>query len=151
MRRPWMNLARLAMAGLFALLVLTPGSGVQAKTKLSSSAESGLLLIMFEQDGCHYCEVWDANIGVSYDKTREGKFAPLKKVDIHVDDDIENVRPVIFTPTFVLYKDGREVGRLTGYISDDFFWGLLNPMLKKHGYKDEIQESKASELKARIK
>ena len=151
MKRHWLILARLAIAGLFILFFMAPGANLQAKTKLQSSAQSGLTLIMFEQDGCHYCEVWDENIGVSYDKTREGRYAPLKKVDIHVDDDIENVKPVIFTPTFVLYKNGREVGRLTGYISDDFFWGLLNPLLKKHGYTDKVLESKASGFKARIK
>ena len=132
------------IAGLMAVFTLLPIASLQAVGTASNIPTKGLSLIMFEQEACHYCEIWDANIGVSYDKTREGKFAPLKKVDIHLDDDVANVKPVVFTPTFVLYKDGKEVGRLTGYISDDFFWGLLNPMLKKHGYSDKEHVSKGA-------
>ena len=33
--------------------------------------------------------------------------------------------PVRYTPTFVVVDNGREVGRITGYINDDAFWGLL--------------------------
>ena len=133
------------LAGLLAVFAMLPLASLQAGTTSHKVPSKGLNLIMFEQEGCHYCEVWDTNIGVSYDKTSEGKFAPLKKVDIHLDDDVANVKPVIFTPTFVLYKDGKEVGRLTGYISDDFFWGMLKPMIKKYGFRDEEgQASKAS-------
>ena len=132
----------LFIAGLVAFFALLPIGPLQAAN--TNVPTKGVSLIMFEQDACPYCEIWDANIGVSYHKTREGKFAPLTKVDIHHDDDVANVRPVVFTPTFVLYKDGKEVGRLTGYISDDFFWGLLNPMLKKHGYREEGQASKGA-------
>ncbi len=129
------------MAGLMLTFALVPSVTSQAASYPSKVPAKGISLIMFEQEACPYCEIWDENIGVSYNMTREGKFAPLKKVDIHNDADVANVKPVIFTPTFVLYKDGKEVGRLTGYISDDFFWGMLNPMLKKLGYRDEGQAS----------
>ncbi len=102
-----------------------------------------LELIMFEQEGCHYCQAWDDDIGVVYDKTPEGKFAPLRKIDIHTDEKLPNVRPVVFTPTFVLYKKGREVGRITGFISEDFFWSMLETMLKKHGFGNRGQEKKS--------
>ena len=39
--------------------------------------------------------------------------------------------PVVVTPTFVLVERGREVGRITGYPGADFFWGLLDGLLKK--------------------
>ncbi len=145
MNRQRMLVGGFFIAGMMACFALFSSAPSQAADGSSAVPSKGITLIMFEQDACPYCEIWDANIGVSYDKTREGKFAPLSKVDIHHDDDVPNVRPVVFTPTFVLYKDGKEVGRLTGYISDDFFWGLLNPMLKKHGYRDEDQANKGAE------
>ena len=37
--------------------------------------------------------------------------------------------PVIAAPTFVLFDEGREIGRITGYPGDDAFWGLLGKML----------------------
>lgn len=144
MKKQRMFVGGFFIAGLLAFFASLPSVPSQAADASSTVPSTGLALIMFEQDACPYCEIWDANIGVSYHKTREGKFAPLSKVDIHHDDDVPNVRPVVFTPTFVLYKDGKEVGRLTGYISDDFFWGLLSPMLKKHGYRDEGQANKGA-------
>jgi thioredoxin-related protein len=38
---------------------------------------------------------------------------------------------VRYTPTFVVADNGREIGRITGYISDDAFWGLLGTFVAK--------------------
>lgn len=138
------------MMGLVMIVTLLSSGQSPVSSKVADVSTQGIQLIMFEQEGCHYCQVWDDNIGGSYHKTTEGKFAPLRKVDIHTDDKVANVKPVIFTPTFVLYKDGKEVGRLTGYISDDFFWGLLGPLLLKHGYRNDVQKSEAAVLKGQV-
>ena len=49
--------------------------------------------------------------------------------------DIEKIsglqRDVIFTPTFVLMENNKELGRLEGYSSEDFFWELLEMILEK--------------------
>jgi hypothetical protein len=42
------------------------------------------------------------------------------------------MKPTRFTPTFVLVADGREVGRITGYPGEDFFWGLLQRLIEAH-------------------
>ena len=39
-------------------------------------------LIMVEQQGCYYCLEWKDQLGHIYPKTPEGKFAPLKTIDI---------------------------------------------------------------------
>ena len=80
-------------------------------------------LIMFEQAGCDWCERWHEDIGVIYHKTIEGKTAPLRPIDIHekLPDDLRNLKPGRFTPTFVLVNDGAEVGRIRGYPGEDFF------------------------------
>ena len=90
-------------------------------------------LLMFEEHWCHYCEQWDEEIGVIFHKTTEGKRAPLRRVDIHGDfpADVELAMRPQFTPTFVLVKDGREIGRIEGYPGEDFFWGLLNRLMAK--------------------
>ena len=36
--------------------------------------------------------------------------------------------PIRYTPTFVLARDGREVGRIEGYPGDSFFWALLDKL-----------------------
>ena len=39
----------------------------------------------------------------------------------------------VFTPTFVLVREGRELARIEGYPGEDFFWGLLAAMLRDAG------------------
>ena len=39
--------------------------------------------------------------------------------------------PVRFTPTFLLVEGDREIGRLTGYMNDAIFWGLLDGLLER--------------------
>ena len=89
-------------------------------------------LIMVEQQGCYYCLEWKDQLGHIYPKTPEGKYAPLKTIDITEVDQLEGLqRDVIFTPTFVLMEDNKELGRLEGYSSEDFFWELLELILEK--------------------
>ena len=89
-------------------------------------------LIMVEQQGCYYCLEWKDQLGHIYPKTPEGKYAPLKTIDITEVDKLKGLqRDVIFTPTFVLMEDNKELGRLEGYSSEDFFWELLELILEK--------------------
>ncbi len=96
-------------------------------------AASAASLVMMEQEYCEYCEAWDADVGVIYGKTPEGEKAPLRRIDIHdtLPDDLKFITGVVFTPTFVLVEDGKEIGRIRGYPGEDFFWGLLQKMLEK--------------------
>lgn len=90
-------------------------------------------LVMVEQAGCHYCEKWDHEIGPIYPKTAEGKRAPLRRVDLrNLPDDIDFKSRPVFTPTFVLVEDGKELGRIEGYAGDEFFWFLIDNLLNEH-------------------
>lgn len=99
---------------------------------LSGRADAAQL-VMVEQDACEWCEVWNEEIGGVYHKTTEGKFAPLRRVDIHDDmpDDLQFITGLVYTPTFVLVDKGKEIGRIRGYPGEDFFWGLLQQLIGK--------------------
>jgi hypothetical protein len=89
-------------------------------------------LIMIDQTGCHYCESWTEEIGPIYPKTAEGKFAPLRRINIRaIPDELELTSRPAFTPTFILVEDNKELGRLEGYPGEDFFWPLVAELLKK--------------------
>ncbi len=124
------------MQRLLIILFLVFSSGSWVTAKAAS-------LIMVEQEYCEYCEAWNENVGVIYDKTDEGKKAPLRRVDIHdpMPDDLNFITGVIFTPTFVLVDNGKEIGRIRGYASESFFWGLLQKLIDKLPEK-EISSSK---------
>jgi hypothetical protein len=101
------------------------------------NAEPGVQLIMVETEGCEWCEAWHEQIGPVYAKTAEGKFAPLRRVELAdpIPADLKGMKPVAFTPTFVVMKDGKEVGRVIGYVGDIFFFPLLDEVLVKIGFE----------------
>ncbi len=108
---------------------------IWASTALSSAA---LELVMVEERGCMWCARWNAEIAPIYPKTPEGTAAPLRRISLHapLPDDVTVARPLVYTPTFVLLRDGQEVSRIEGYPGEDFFWSLLAQM---------IAESKSTE------
>ncbi|MGI9464138.1 MAG: transcriptional regulator [Aestuariivirgaceae bacterium] len=90
-------------------------------------------LVMVEQHACEWCEAWNEDVGVVYDKTMEGKSAPLRRIDIHdpLPGDLQFITGLVYTPTFVLVDGGKEIGRIRGYPGEDFFWGLLQQLVAK--------------------
>lgn len=103
-----------------------------------TSAAGELKLLMFEQDSCIWCEAWNRQIGPAYPNSWEGKAAPLQRVDIHSGNrrDYQVLAWPRHTPTFVLVEDGREIGRLTGYPGEDFFWPMLDEIFGRAGLKE---------------
>jgi len=87
-------------------------------------------LVMFEDAGCSWCRRFLAEIGPIYPRTEEGRRAPLRRLDISeaTRSGLNLKTRVTVTPTFVLVADGVEVGRITGYPGQDFFWGLLGEL-----------------------
>jgi hypothetical protein len=90
-------------------------------------------LVMFEQAGCAWCQMFDREIAPIYGKTAEGLRAPLRRVDIDgaVPPDLAFIQVERLTPLFVLTDKGREIGRIRGYPGEDNFWGLLGVLIKK--------------------
>lgn len=90
-------------------------------------------LVYFNSPACSVCERWDEEVGVLYNSTEEAQRLPLRPQSIHDEkpDDLAQIKPVAFTPTFVVVDDGREIGRIVGYISDYFFWEQIAGLIKK--------------------
>lgn len=90
-------------------------------------------LIMFERPGCIWCLRWHKEVGPIYPKTPEGQRAPLRAVMIGArpEPGLRLNEPVFYTPTFVLVEKGEEIGRITGYMGDDAFWGLMKMLAGK--------------------
>ncbi|EKS42173.1 thioredoxin family protein [Afipia broomeae] len=100
---------------------------------LSAAASQAAELLMFSQGGCPSCQRWDREVGTIYDKTAEAKILPLRRIDIasQTASNVTLSSRVLYTPTFVVVNGGREIGRITGYINDAAFWGLLGTLAAK--------------------
>lgn len=119
-----MDQTRISRSTVVALLVGIFTLGMVASARAAE-------LIMFEEQGCPWCERWRREIGVAYPNTLDGKRAPLRRIDISQSraSGIELASPVVVSPTFVLADNGREIGRIIGYPGADFFWSLLAELL----------------------
>jgi hypothetical protein len=104
----------------------------------AGSARADMILMMFEEPGCVWCRRWTEDVGGEYPITPEGRAAPLVRVQLRdpLPEGVTLETPARFTPTFVLLRDGAEVGRIEGYPGEDFFWGLLGRILDRAAQPD---------------
>jgi thioredoxin-related protein len=108
-------------------------------------------LIMFEQAGCPWCEVFDREIAPVYAKTDEGRVAPLRRIDIDspLPADLSFIKVERLTPLFVLVDNGREIGRIRGYPGDLHFWGLLDALISQ--IKPDAAQPDRAEITRRVR
>jgi thioredoxin-related protein len=113
------------VAAVFGLLVAVLGPAAAQSTR-------GDQLVMFEEKGCSFCVVWDRQVGTIYAKTDEAQTLPLRRVELNVPRplDLRSLKRVTVAPTFVIMHCGKEFRRITGYIGEDQFWGLLDAALR---------------------
>ncbi len=99
---------------------------------LIAGAARGAELVVFETVGCPYCIKWQREVGKIYHLTDEGKLLPLRRVEVAkpIPADLKHIPNVKLTPTFVVVHNGRELGRILGYIGEEQFWGLLGEIMK---------------------
>ena len=91
-------------------------------------------LVMVDDAGCVYCAKWDREVGPGYVVSPEGQFAPLKRLRIG-SSDLNGIGQLAYTPTFVLIVRGQEAGRIVGYAGADFFWGEVDRLYAKAGFR----------------
>lgn len=132
-----------------AVHLLLTLAGAVAALSLEARHAVAAELIMFEEQGCPWCRLWDREVGGAYPRSDEGRLAPLRR--IHISEARRSglglSAPVTVTPTFVLVDRGVEVGRITGYPGADFFWGMLDGLLARlpkpsgDGLRDAMREA----------
>jgi hypothetical protein len=90
-------------------------------------AQTGLQLHVYERSGCPWCVRWDREVAEIYPRTETGKRVPFRRIKLDGDQALipKLADPVRFTPTFVLMNGDREVSRITGYMDEATFWGML--------------------------
>jgi hypothetical protein len=110
------------------LIFLLIGGGA-----MSWAAElSGNQLIMVTASNCPWCESFEDEVGAGYPKTAEAKVLPLRRHDIYdaIPADMASLVPATMTPTFIIIRDGAEVGRIVGYPGAELFWWRLSEFTK---------------------
>jgi hypothetical protein len=135
---------RLAAAA-FGLLLLFTLAGQPARAEAPAFVGRTTLL-MVDDVNCGYCRKWDREVGGAYPKSAEGKFAPLTRLR-RGHPSLAGINSLAYTPTFVLFVGGREVGRIIGYPGADFFWAELDQLMRRGGVSpDAIPTEQRADL-----
>ncbi|WP_227421900.1 thioredoxin domain-containing protein [Pacificispira spongiicola] len=98
-----------------------------------ASSGSAAEMIYVQRDGCPWCKVVDTTVVPIWNKTEEGRRAPLRRVDSDAawPEDLKDITPERLTPTFILVEDGEEIARLRGYPGEHFIWPMITEMVGK--------------------
>lgn len=120
--------ARISILSLLAMLFM------QVPVAWADAAE-GIRMLMIERDGCLYCAAWEAEIGPGYAQSPTGRIAPILSVDLDgpYPDGLALARRPVMTPTFILLRDGIELGRIEGYAGKDRFYPMIGQIMKQAG------------------
>jgi hypothetical protein len=103
------------------------------------------VLVMVDDRGCVYCVKWDRDVSAGYQASEEGQFAPLERRR-KGHPDLAGIPGLAYTPTFVLIAQGHEVGRIIGYGGEDHFWGELDRLMIRAGFRPGQTAPKVSPL-----
>ena len=115
------------------------GPGVLAVAAARAGDGPRGALVMFRRRGCPWCDAWDSEVRPGYVASEAGRRLPVRDLDLDRDRDhgIALVRPVRFTPTFVVVETApggglagaTELLRIEGYPGAEFFWGYIDAFL----------------------
>ena len=121
------------VALLFALTMTVPPATTQAGLDMGTGAlpANSLELVVIEADGCIFCEIFRSDVLPSYEASEQGKQMPASFVDINDMEatHIEFKGAVDIVPTFIVVKNHREVGRISGYVGPENFFHSINYLL----------------------
>ena len=114
---------------ILCLLILVASLFVGALSANAQSAKDQLLMIT--SSSCPWCEAFEEEVGSIYGQTEEAAFLPLRRHDFFavMPNDLEQITPATMTPTFVILRDGAEIGRIIGYPGAELFWWRLSEFL----------------------
>jgi thioredoxin-related protein len=130
----WANamrrLAATILVSLSAALTAQAASGVLDKAPLAAAA-APYELVVFEADGCIYCEMLRRDAAPLYTSSEVNRDAPIRFVNVsHADETrMELAGAITIAPTVVLLREGREVDRITGYTGPFNFVQLVERMM----------------------
>ena len=112
-------------SSLFLLVaVFIAGGGIG----VAKAADSRGQLVMITSSHCPWCEAFEDDVGKGYDRTEEALVYPLRRHDFYqkMPDDLAHLTPATMTPTFIVIRDGVEIGRIVGYPGAELFWWRIS-------------------------
>ena len=116
----------------YAVMALIGASLAQTvANKTGKEIEKQFELIMFETSLCNHCAVFDDEVAKVYKSHSLAQMAPLTKVNL---DEVGTRHhllntPIQLVPTFVVFENGKEIGRISGMVNKFAFLAFVRDKL----------------------
>jgi thioredoxin-related protein len=124
------RLVRVVVALSLCALAAAP---VRAVVDLETSAlpDSRLEILVVEIDNCIYCGLFRRDVAPTYKVSGRAKTIPMRFIDINAPDvdRLALTAPIDSVPTVLVVENGRELGRIAGYVGPENFFHSLNRLL----------------------
>ena len=97
-------------------------------------AAAALELVVVETQACGLCRLFRDVVVPAYKLSPRSAETTLRFVDINQFNprDLELQEPIEIVPTVVLMREGRELGRITGYTGPELFMRAVVQLLKNN-------------------
>ena len=125
----WLAAISLSLASLAATPSLV--SAARDAAPPAAAIATPYELIVFEADGCVYCEMLRRDVLPLYTSSSIQAEAPIRFVNVSRSDETKMglAGAITVAPTVVLMREGQEVDRITGYSGPFNFLQLVGYMM----------------------
>ncbi len=130
-------MSRFVCVAIAIALLALPMAPVRALVDLETSAlpDSRFEVLVVEIDNCIYCGLFRRDVAPTYTTSTRAKSAPMRFVNINAPD-VDRLAlnaPIDTVPTVLVVENGREVGRIAGYVGPEIFFHSLSQILPDRG------------------
>jgi thioredoxin-related protein len=98
-----------------------------------AASRSGMALIVIEVPGYFYCRLFRRDVHPVYEASTRARVVPMRFLDLEAASarQLAFERPIDVLPTVVLFRNGREVNRIAGYMAPHNFIRVINHLLSQ--------------------
>ncbi len=119
------------LSALLAIAVPSATSTARTDTSKLPAPQSPYELVVFEADGCIYCQNFRSDVLPLYRESQIGRETPIRFVNVSRSDETKMglSGAITIAPTVVLMHQGQEVDRIVGYTGPFNFMKMVAWML----------------------
>lgn len=126
-----MRIPATILSAFLAAAIFSGPSGARTDSGKLPAPQTPYELVVFEADGCIYCENFRSDVLPLYRESRIGRETPIRFVNVSRSDEAKMglSGAITIAPTVVLMHQGQEVDRIVGYTGPFNFMKMVAWML----------------------
>jgi hypothetical protein len=120
----------IAVVALIAAFIL-PAIAARGPEEIPASP-TRMEILVFETERCVYCRIFRRDVVPQYETSQRARIAPIRFVEAttanHKALGLDG--PITILPTVVVMREGRESGRITGYLGPEPFFHMITRVIR---------------------